>query len=108
MAQAKFLADQSKEASPNTYRDVSIAVLDNYQGREQRIVLLSLVRGGSSHGHIGFVALDNRVCVALTRASAALFMFGHMKTLAKKSVVWERVERHLRQQNAIGEWRSCV
>ena len=44
-----------------------VVTVDSYQGEENDIVLLSLVRS-SKNGNIGFLSVDNRVCVALSRA----------------------------------------
>lgn len=46
---------------------VKITVVDNYQGEESKIILLSLVRN-NDEGKIGFLGTENRVCVALSRA----------------------------------------
>lgn len=46
---------------------VKITVLDNYQGEECKIILLSLVRNNNDN-KIGFLGTENRVCVALSRA----------------------------------------
>ena len=43
-----------------------------YQGEENDIVLLSLVRSNSD-GRLGFTSVDNRVCVALSRARLGFF-----------------------------------
>ncbi len=45
---------------------VSVNVVDNFQGEEGDIVLLSLVRSGGET--VGFLDEDSRVCVALSRA----------------------------------------
>ena len=57
-----------------------VASVDNFQGEENDIILLSLVRNdgrpdGANHkkATIGFLSTSNRVCVALTRAERALF-----------------------------------
>ena len=44
-----------------------MTVVDNYQGEEADIILLSLVRSNQDDV-IGFVKTENRVCVALSRA----------------------------------------
>lgn len=46
---------------------VKITVLDNYQGEESKIIVLSLVRN-NNHNSIGFLGTENRICVALSRA----------------------------------------
>ena len=43
-------------------------------GEENDIILLSLVRSNDKR-NIGFLATDNRVCVALTRARYEVFSF---------------------------------
>jgi superfamily I DNA and/or RNA helicase len=44
-----------------------VTAVDNYQGEENDIILLSLVRSNED-GAIGFLKTDNRVCVAISRA----------------------------------------
>lgn len=48
-------------------KDVRITGVDNYQGEENKIILLSLVRSNAD-SNIGFLRTDNRVNVALSRA----------------------------------------
>lgn len=108
LAQVKQLADSYQGlTSATTYGKVPVFAIDNYQGREQRVVLLSLVRSFGNNSsvdpQIGFVAQENRICVALSRARAALFMFGNASALVKCSETWRRVVDHLMQQGAIGK-----
>jgi len=48
-----------------------IETVDSFQGEENDIVILSLVRS-NRHGDIGFMKTDNRICVALSRARYGL------------------------------------
>ncbi|XP_058066362.1 NFX1-type zinc finger-containing protein 1 [Anopheles bellator] len=83
---------------------VRIAVIDSFQGEESRIVLLSLVRSSSHPGDtIGFLAHENRISVALSRAREGLYIVGNMSLLASCSRKWAQVERILREQTAIGQ-----
>lgn len=61
-------------------RTVKIDTVDSYQGKENAIVILSLVRanGGLDVGHVGS---PNRCNVALSRARERLFILGN-------SVMW--------------------
>merc|ERR1719319_43912 len=43
------------------FEGVRVSTVDNYQGEENDIILLSLVRS-NSQGSIGFLGIDNRVC----------------------------------------------
>ncbi len=61
----------------------NVVTVDSYQGEENEIVLLSLVRS-NVRGTIGFLEVENRVCVALSRARRGFYMFGdvrHFSTL---------------------------
>lgn len=51
----------------DTCRGVRVTVVDNFQGEENDIILLSLVRSNEEN-KIGFLRTDNRICVALSRA----------------------------------------
>lgn len=75
--------------------------MDNYQGEENKIVLLSLVRSNLDK-QIGYLSLANRVCVALSRAKENFYVIGDMDVLASSSKVWRDVRTELEHQNAIG------
>jgi superfamily I DNA and/or RNA helicase len=55
--------------------EVRITVVDNFQGEENDIILLSLVRS-NKEARIGFLKIENRVCVALSRAKMGLYIIG--------------------------------
>ena len=56
-------------------REVKITVVDNFQGEENDIILLSLVRS-NREAKIGFLKTENRVCVALSRAKMGFYIIG--------------------------------
>ncbi|KAI3396201.1 hypothetical protein diail_339 [Diaporthe ilicicola] len=56
-----------------------ISTIDNYQGEEADIVIVSLTRSNES-GDIGFLAARERLNVLLSRARNSLIMFGNMET----------------------------
>lgn len=58
---------QLKMEEGDTCRDVRVTVVDNFQGEENDIIILSLVRSNEEN-KIGFLRTDNRICVALSRA----------------------------------------
>ena len=70
-------------------RVFKIATVDSYQGEENEIIILSLVRNGP-HG-IGFLSIENRVCVALSRARRGFYIFGNANLLRKASTLWYNV-----------------
>lgn len=65
-------------------REVEVVTVDNYQGEENDIILLSLVRN-NIEDDIGFLKVSNRVCVALSRARLGLYIFGSAKCLINAS-----------------------
>ncbi|XP_025836125.1 NFX1-type zinc finger-containing protein 1-like isoform X2 [Agrilus planipennis] len=81
--------------------DVRITVLDNYQGEECKIILLSLVRN-NHEGKIGFLKIENRVCVALSRAKEGFYIMGNMQLLCNNSQIWPNIKGVLEKQKALG------
>jgi hypothetical protein len=78
-----------------------VTSVDNYQGEENDIVLLSLVRSNTDNS-IGFLRSSNRVCVALSRAKMGFFCIGNSKLLQDNSSLWRQVMNTLRQQGCAG------
>jgi ATP-dependent RNA/DNA helicase IGHMBP2 len=68
----------AKDKLPKTMR---ISTIDSFQGQEQEIILLSLVRSNDD-GDIGFLKDYRRMNVAITRAKEQLFIIGDSATLA--------------------------
>lgn len=86
---------------------ISIAVVDNFQGEENDIILLSLVR--SNHeGLIGFLSVQSRICVALSRARIGLYIAGNMYELASASNVWKSIESVLIESGMISNSLQLV
>lgn len=68
----------------------NVVTVDSYQGEENEVVLLSLVRS-NVRGNIGFLEVENRVCVALSRARRGFYIFGDAPNLCKSSMLWWHV-----------------
>ncbi|XP_061715965.1 NFX1-type zinc finger-containing protein 1-like isoform X2 [Cydia pomonella] len=81
--------------------DVKITVLDNYQGEESKIILLSLVRN-NDHDSIGFLGTENRICVALSRAREGFFILGNMELLKRNSTLWTNIAQTLADNGSLG------
>lgn len=71
-------------------RYINVVTVDSYQGEENAIVLLSLVRSNSrtDERSIGFLSIENRVCVALSRAKLGFYLFGDAEQLSTASKLW--------------------
>eukprot|EP01034_Spumella_vulgaris_P043558 gene43558-54104_t len=70
--------------------DIRVVTTDNYQGEECDIVLLSLVRSNAEK-KAGFVKIENRVCVALSRARNGMYIVGNFDMIRESSPLWDRV-----------------
>ncbi|KAI0769450.1 P-loop containing nucleoside triphosphate hydrolase protein [Trametes elegans] len=96
---------------------VLLRTIDNFQGEEAKIIILSLVRnaGGSEedegvYGHstkrkanIGFLKSENRTNVALSRAREGLYILGNAPNLAARSKMWCTVLDELRNRDCLGD-----
>ncbi|GFU24715.1 NFX1-type zinc finger-containing protein 1 [Nephila pilipes] len=82
-------------------KSVRLTVVDNYQGEENDIILISFVRS-NEEGEIGFLKVSNRVCVALSRAKKALYCIGNFELLMEKSPLWKNILSVLKKNQAIG------
>lgn len=68
----------------------NVVTVDSYQGEENKVVILSLVRSNEKNA-IGFLNIDNRVCVALSRAQCGFYIFGNGMLLHNNSKTWKTV-----------------
>jgi len=69
---------------------VRVSAVDDFQGEENDIIILSLVRS-NNEGRIGFLKESNRVCVALSRAKMGLFVIGNFTMLREKDPPWPAI-----------------
>lgn len=82
---------------------VQVRTVDQYQGEECNIVILSLVRS-NERGDSGFVKIKNRINVAISRARNAMYLVGNSDLLRKANPIWENMFKILSEPsvNAIG------
>ncbi|NXJ89686.1 ZNFX1 protein, partial [Corythaixoides concolor] len=83
-----------------TFAGVKVHVVDKYQGEENDIILLSLVRSNKEE-RTGFLQIPNRICVALSRAKKGLYCIGNMRMLGKVPL-WSKIIHTLREKGHIG------
>jgi len=80
---------------------IKVVTVDSYQGEENDIVVLSLVRNNFIN-QIGFLNVANRVCVALSRARQGFYMFGNVKLLEEAGGdEWKQVIAILKGQGPV-------
>ena len=96
------LIQLKKQMPKDFFRGVRVCAVDNFQGEENDIILLSLVRS-NEEGKIGFLQTENRVCVALSRAKKGFFCIGNISLLETKSKLWNDIVDDMREQGNVGE-----
>ncbi|CAF3707173.1 unnamed protein product [Rotaria sordida] len=82
-------------------KGIHVTVVDNFQGEENRIVLLSLVRSNADR-RLGYIAVDNRICVALSRAQNGFYVIGNFHLLAEHNETWKIIINKMKQLKLIG------
>ncbi|CAF0975352.1 unnamed protein product [Rotaria sordida] len=103
LGQKQFIVKQVKQKG--ILHGVRIMVTDNYQGEENDIIILSLVRSNLEK-KIGFLKTHNRICVALSRARCGLFVIGNINLFAEVDEKWKEILRTLSETNHIGNGLS--
>lgn len=85
----------------------NVATVDSYQGEENEIVLLSLVRSPANPNllRVGFLDSKNRATVAISRARCGFFVFGNKINLIEASQksrdVWGPVWNGFSEQSRV-------
>lgn len=77
-----------------------VATIDNFQGEEAKIVIVSLVRSNQAR-KVGFLRTTNRVNVLLSRAQQGMYLIGNTDTYTNVSM-WQKVLDMLRASESVG------
>ncbi|RWR98405.1 NFX1-type zinc finger-containing protein 1-like protein, partial [Dinothrombium tinctorium] len=81
---------------------VRATVVDNFQGEENDIIILSFVRS-NVEGDIGFLKVGNRINVSLSRAKMGLYAIGNFTKMAEvDDSMWRPLIDDLKKTNSIG------
>ena len=83
------------------FEGIRISTVDNFQGEENDIILLSLVRS-NKEGNIGFLREENRVCVALSRAKHGFYCIGNFDMLRRNSTIWQTIVSDMESKGRVG------
>jgi hypothetical protein len=78
-----------------------IATVDNFQGEEAQIIIVSLVRSNKEN-KVGFLKTTNRINVLLSRAQHGMFLIGNADTYSKIPM-WAKVFGMLQATDAAGK-----
>nr|GMD79463.1 regulator of nonsense transcripts 1 homolog [Ipomoea batatas] len=83
------------------YKEIEVASVDSFQGREKDYIILSCVRSNEHQG-IGFLNDPRRLNVALTRARYGIVILGNPKVLSKQSL-WNGLLTHFKEHECLVE-----
>ena len=78
-----------------------VATVDNFQGEEAKVVIISLVRSNKAR-KIGFLKTDNRINVLLSRAQHGMYLIGNTDTYSTQRM-WADVLGMLRETDSVGK-----
>ena len=70
------LLELKRRMKRQDFEGVRVAAVDDFQGEENTIIILSLVRS-NPESKIGFLKIENHVCVSLSRAKEGLYIIGN-------------------------------
>ncbi|EFX01411.1 nf-x1 finger and helicase domain containing protein [Grosmannia clavigera kw1407] len=82
-------------------RSVRVATVDNFQGEEAKLIIVSLVRSNPQQ-RCGFLSTANRINVLLSRAKHGMVIIGNSDTCARVPM-WRQVVAMLEAKGNIGE-----
>jgi superfamily I DNA and/or RNA helicase len=68
--QRNLIQDRLRRIGEQDAERIRVSTVDGFQGEENEIIILSLVRSNASS--IGFLRTSNRVCVGLSRAKKVM------------------------------------
>jgi hypothetical protein len=78
-----------------------VATVDNFQGEEAKIVIVSLVRSNKER-KVGFLRTTNRINVLLSRAQHGMYLIGNAETYSNIPM-WQQVIGMLRGSDSVGQ-----
>ena len=78
-----------------------IATVDNFQGEEAKVIVISLVRSNEER-RCGFLKTSNRINVLLSRAQHGMYIVGNVNT-ARPVPMWDKVLTILERDGNVGK-----
>lgn len=81
-------------------KSVRVATVDNFQGEEAKIIVISLVRSNPQNV-CGFLSTSNRINVLLSRAKHGMYIIGNSNT-CQRVPMWARVMNILQDKGQFG------
>lgn len=94
-------APKSKIQKTALLNALRIATVDNFQGEEAKVIVISLVRSNDER-KCGFLKTSNRINVLLSRARHGMYIIGNIHT-ARPVAMWDKVITILEKDGNIGQ-----
>ncbi|ESU05299.1 hypothetical protein FGSG_11696 [Fusarium graminearum PH-1] len=96
--------DESSSKKPvekkKLLQTIRLATVDNFQGEEAKIIVVSLVRSNPQR-QVGFLRTENRINVLLSRAKHGMYLIGNAATYSNVPM-WADVYDILYKSNSVG------
>ncbi|KAL2862412.1 uncharacterized protein BJX67DRAFT_297384 [Aspergillus lucknowensis] len=102
---AGFTEGEVQSTKPAVFKStllqtLRVATIDNFQGEEAKVVVISLVRSNSQN-RCGFLRTPNRIDVLLSRAKHGMYIIGNSET-SRGVEMWGKVIDILEMEGNIG------
>ncbi|KAI5468107.1 P-loop containing nucleoside triphosphate hydrolase protein [Mariannaea sp. PMI_226] len=100
LIQAGLMTEAEAKVNKKALR---LSTIDNYQGEESDIVVVSLTRS-NDEGNIGFLNARERLVVLMSRARNGMILFGNMLTFKKSRTggdMWSEFFNDLKQKGCL-------
>lgn len=81
-------------------KSIRLATVDNFQGEEAKIIIISLVRSNAEN-KCGFLSTPNRINVLLSRAQHGMYLIGNSNTYGHVEM-WAKVLSILERSGRLG------
>ncbi|EZF12030.1 hypothetical protein H112_06949 [Trichophyton rubrum D6] len=95
------LAKDGSVEKKNLSEFLRVATVDNFQGEESKIVIISLVRSNKEK-KVGFLRTTNRINVLLSRAQHGMYLIGNADTYSNVPM-WAKVIGMLDAEQSVGK-----
>ncbi|KAK0730120.1 P-loop containing nucleoside triphosphate hydrolase protein [Lasiosphaeris hirsuta] len=104
--QRKVVLSKLKKHGSLMLLTFNVATVDSYQGEENDIILLSMVRSPKDGPAVGFLEDKRRAVVAISRARRGLYLFGNIRMNALKAgkasyEVWANIWNGFAEQEQV-------
>ncbi|KAF7560256.1 hypothetical protein G7046_g3885 [Stylonectria norvegica] len=94
------LPSTTRVSKTTLLKSIRVATVDNFQGEEAKIIVISLVRSNPQR-NCGFLSTSNRINVLLSRAQHGMYIIGNSDTY-QKVPMWADIVRILSAGDNLG------